>query len=171
MARVYNILLTASDPILPLYLWQSCVARRTCQLHPQKGNKDSAESAWNMVRSLCTGEGCYLQTSILYCNFTCRPPKMGEHGIIAFPTKMYTVVFILYFYVVLLTAIVRQPFVCHHNFQVVQISLLHVFAKAGESPRKMHTYVPVHIHNIQVYIVHRFLIEGFVLPFMYSCIN
>lgn len=96
---------------------------------------------------------------------------MGEHGIIAFPTKMYTVVFILYFYVVLFTAIVRQPFVCHHNFQVVQISLRHVFAKAGESPRKMHTYVPVYIHNIQVYIVHRFLIEGFALPFMYSCIN
>lgn len=110
MARVYNILLTARVPILPLYLWQSCVARRTCQLHPQNGNKDSAESAWNMVRSLWYPRGMLPSDKhLVYCNFTCRPPKMGEHGIIAFPTKMYTVVFILYFYVVLFTAMSNSP--------------------------------------------------------------
>jgi len=34
---------------VPLLLWPLHLPRRTCQLHPQNGNKDSAESAWNMV--------------------------------------------------------------------------------------------------------------------------
>ena len=124
-------------------------------MHPQNGNKDSAESAWNMAGSLRPRRMLPSDKHLGYCLFSCRPPKMGEHGITAFPTKMYLaiyIVFILYFYVFLFTAIFKQPVACNHNFKVVQISLRHVFAKAGESPRKMHTCV-----QIRYTYIHRFL--------------